>query len=58
MQDTNVGADPDQPQFVDLAFAQVVVQIGVLKGRVAVFVELVDAFVRLVGIVPVLDGTV
>ena len=44
MEDTDVGTDTANPQVGNMALAQVVIQIGVLKRRVAIFSKLVDPF--------------
>ena len=58
MEDTDVGADTTNPQIGNMALAQVVIQIGVLKGRVAIFSKLVDPFAVLMVLEPFANFTI
>lgn len=58
MEDTDVGADTANPQIGNMALAQVVIQVGVLKGRVAIFSKLVDPFAVLMVLEPFANFTI
>ena len=52
MEDTDVGTDTANPQVGDMPLTQVVIQVGVLKGRVTVFSKLVNPFAALMVLEP------